>query len=75
MNLEQLARNYTAATFLEPEKVKGIITADAMVSGGALPQPIPLVEGLKNASGFSRLSRTPGWKSIRSRSTGATRPA
>jgi predicted ester cyclase len=53
MSTEQIARNFVTAMILEPEKVKGLITADAMASGGALPQALPIAEVIKNAVPFS----------------------
>jgi predicted ester cyclase len=52
MNIEQIARNFVMALILEPEKVKDLITADAMASGGALPQALPIAEAAKNAVPF-----------------------
>jgi predicted ester cyclase len=53
MDTEQIARNFVMAMILEPEKAKGLITADAMASGGALPQALPLSEAVKNAVPFA----------------------
>jgi hypothetical protein len=50
MNVEQIARNFMTEMIYSPEKAKALITADAMESGGMLPQAMPLVEGLKSPS-------------------------
>jgi predicted ester cyclase len=53
MNIEQIARNFVMAMILEPEQARGLITADAMISGGELPQALPMAETIKNAVPFS----------------------
>jgi predicted ester cyclase len=35
------------------EKVKTMVTADAMASGGVLPQPIPVMEAMKVMAGLT----------------------
>ena len=53
MNIEQIARNFVTAMILEPEQSAGLITADAMISGGAMPQAVPMAEAAKSAVPFS----------------------
>lgn len=53
MNIEQIARNFVTAMILAPEQAKGLITADAMISGGAMPQAVPMAEAVKSAVPFS----------------------
>ena len=54
MSVEQVARNFITM-MADSEKALGMVTADAMASGGVLPQPIPMKEtvtilgGLKTA--------------------------
>lgn len=45
MNVEQIARDYVTK-MADPEKIRAYLTADAMVSGSVLPQPIPATEAL-----------------------------
>src|SRR5512143_3603633 len=52
MNVEQIARDYVTK-MSDPEKIRAYLTADAMVSGGILPQPISGVEGLSILSAFT----------------------
>ena len=52
MSVEQVARDYVAK-MNDPEKIKGYLTADAMVSGGVIPQPIPAMEAIKLLSGLT----------------------
>ncbi len=52
MNVEQIARDYVTK-MNNPEMIKAYLTADAVVSGGVLPQPIPATEGLKILGGFT----------------------
>jgi predicted ester cyclase len=51
MGIEQIARDLVM-NMANVEKVKTMVTADAMASGGALPQPIPLMESLKVTAGL-----------------------
>ncbi len=46
MSVEQIARDFVTNMFVDQEKAKGAITADAIASGGALPQPMPLIEAM-----------------------------
>ena len=54
MSVEQVARDFIT-NMADSEKALGMVTADAMASGGVLPQPIPMKEtvsilkGLKTA--------------------------
>ena len=43
MSVEQVARDFVT-TMTDMEKTKAHLTADAMVSGGVLPQPMPAME-------------------------------
>ncbi len=46
MSVEQVARDLVSNMNNET-KVKAMVTADAMASGGVLPQPIPVLEAMK----------------------------
>ena len=46
MSVEQVARDFVA-NMDQMETMPGRITANAMVSGGVLPQPLPALEALK----------------------------
>ena len=46
MNVEQVARDFISH-MNDAEKIKKMVTTDAMASGGVLPQPIPMTEALK----------------------------
>ncbi len=46
MSVEQVARDFVSNMMVDQDKAKGAITADAVASGGALPQPMPLIEAL-----------------------------
>ena len=49
MSIEQIARDFVV-NMTNVEKVKSMVTADAMASGGVLPQDIPLIEAIKVSS-------------------------
>ena len=51
MSVEQVARDFVTNMNNEG-KMKAHITADAVASGGVLPQPIPMLEALKIMSGL-----------------------
>jgi predicted ester cyclase len=51
MNIEQFARE-VISKMTDLEKLKGYFTADAVATGGVLPQPIPVTESLKVTSGL-----------------------
>lgn len=54
MSVEQVARDFVTATFGGDQgKLKAHLTADAMASGGMLPQPIPAIEALKTSGGLT----------------------
>jgi predicted ester cyclase len=52
MTVEQVARDIVL-NMTNAEKVKALVTADAMASGGVLPQPIPIVEAMKVITGLT----------------------
>jgi predicted ester cyclase len=52
MSVEQVAREIMTA-MKDLKKVEGMLTADAMSSGGALPQPMPAVEAFKVTAGLN----------------------
>jgi predicted ester cyclase len=52
MTVEQVARDLVLNMNNE-EKVKTMLTADAMASGGVLPQPIPVKEAMKVMTGLT----------------------
>src|SRR5512138_1764014 len=52
MNVEEIARDYVTK-MSDPEKIRAYLTADAMVSGGILPQPISGFEALNILSAFT----------------------
>lgn len=52
MSVEQVARDLVS-NMTNPEKVKAMVTADAMASGGVLPQPIPVMEAMKIVAGLT----------------------
>jgi hypothetical protein len=52
MSVEQVARDFVAS-LNDPEKLKGLITADAVVSGGVLPQPAPMMEAMGIMGGLA----------------------
>ena len=43
MSVEQVARDFVTS-MTDAEKTQALLTADAMVSGGVLPQPMPAME-------------------------------
>ena len=45
MSIEQIARDFVT-NMTNPERLKALATADAVVSGGVLPQPMPLMEAM-----------------------------
>lgn len=51
MSVEQVARDFIT-TMTDVEKTKAHLTADAMVSGGVLPQPMPAMEALGLVAGM-----------------------
>ena len=53
MSVEQVARDFVMM-MNDAEKMKGSVTADAMASGGVLPQPIPAMEALNMMKGLSK---------------------
>ena len=52
MNIEQIARD-VVMNMTNLDKVKGMLTSDAMASGGVLPQPVPAVDALKVTAGLT----------------------
>ena len=52
MSVEQVARDFITG-MNDVEKMKKFVTADAMASGGVLPQPIPAMEALNMMKGLS----------------------
>jgi SnoaL-like polyketide cyclase len=52
MNIEQIARDMVV-NMANAEKMKSMLTSDAMASGGVLPQPIPVMEALKVTAGLT----------------------
>lgn len=46
MNVERFAREYVTKMD-DPEKIEALTTADCVVNGSVLPQPIPAAEGMK----------------------------
>jgi predicted ester cyclase len=52
MSVEQVARDLVM-NMNSAEKVKTMLTADAMASGGVLPQPIPVMEAMKVMDGLT----------------------
>ena len=52
MSVEQVARDLVS-NMSNDEKVKTMVTADAMASGGVLPQPIPVMEAMKLMAGLT----------------------
>jgi len=51
MSVEQVARDFVMM-MADSEKALGMVTADAMASGGVLPQPIPMKETVTILSGL-----------------------
>jgi predicted ester cyclase len=52
MSVEQVARDIVS-NMNNAEKMKAMVTADAMASGGVLPQPIPMMEAMKVMAGLT----------------------
>jgi predicted ester cyclase len=52
MSVEQVARDFVTQMY-DLEKTRARITADAVVGGGILPQPIPAMEAFKIVSGLA----------------------
>jgi len=52
MSTEQVARDLVT-NMNNSEKLKSMVTADAMASGGVLPQPVPMMEAMKVMSGLT----------------------
>ncbi len=52
MSVEQVARDLVA-NMANAEKMKAMVTPDAMASGGVLPQPIPVMEAMKVMAGLT----------------------
>lgn len=52
MSVEQVARDFVSHMD-NAEKMKTMVTADAMASGGVLPQPIPIMEAMKIMAGLT----------------------
>ena len=52
MSVEQVARDFVSH-MEDAEKMKSMVTPDAMASGGVLPQPIPLSEAMKIMDGLN----------------------
>ncbi len=52
MSVEQVARDLVL-NMNNAEKIKTMLTADAMASGGVLPQPIPVMEAMKVMDGLT----------------------
>ncbi len=51
MNVEQVARNFILQ-MRDTKALMGMVTPDAMASGGVLPQPIPVTESIKVTEGL-----------------------
>jgi hypothetical protein len=52
MSVEQVARDFITM-MTDVEKIKAHITADAVASGGVLPQPMPAMEALNMIGGLT----------------------
>jgi predicted ester cyclase len=52
MSVEQVARDFVTH-MNDAERMKSMVTADAMASGGVLPQPIPVMEAMKVMAGLT----------------------
>ncbi len=52
MSVEQVARDLVS-NMNNKEKIKAMVTADAMASGGVLPMPIPVMDALKVMDGLT----------------------
>ena len=51
MNVEQVVRNFILQ-MKDTKALMGMVTPDAMASGGVLPQPIPVTESIKVTEGL-----------------------
>ena len=52
MSVESVARELVS-NMTNVAKIKGMVTADAMASGGVLPQPMPLMETMNVVNGLT----------------------
>jgi predicted ester cyclase len=52
MSVEQVARDFITG-MTDAKKMEGLVTADAMASGGVLPEPMPLMEAFKMIGGMT----------------------
>src|ERR1041385_3979376 len=52
MSVEQVARDFIT-TMTDVEKTKAHLTADAVASGGVLPQPMPAMEAFNMVGGLN----------------------
>ena len=52
MSVEQVARDFVS-NMSNLEKMKAMVTPDAMASGGMLPQPVPLMESMQSMAGLT----------------------
>jgi len=52
MSVEQVARDFISM-MTDPKMTEGLLTADAMASGGVLPQPMPAMEAFKVIGGLT----------------------
>jgi len=52
MSIEQVARDLVS-NMNNAEKMKTMVTVDAMASGGVLPQPVPVMEAMKVVAGLT----------------------
>jgi predicted ester cyclase len=52
MSVEQVARDLVS-NMNNAEKMKTMVTVDAMASGGVLPQPVPVMEAMKVVAGLT----------------------
>ena len=52
MSVEQVARDFVS-NMNNLEKMKAMVTPDAMASGGMLPQPVPVMESMQSMAGLT----------------------
>ncbi len=52
MSVEQVARDFIS-NMNNVEKMKAMVTPDAMASGGMLPQPVPVLESMQSMAGLA----------------------
>ena len=52
MSVEQVARDFITG-MTDVKKMEGMVTPDAMASGGVMPQPMPLMESFKMIAGMT----------------------